>query len=152
MRILIDECIDRRLRDFLAGHECQTARYAGFGGLENGALLTAAENAKFDVLLTVDRGIEFQQDLRHRNIAILIVYAKSIRLKDLLPHVATCLAGLESIQPGKSSELAVRRLDYTGSSLSLCSDSVPRAPLLLSPAPGGVGPRNVTASLSQNRT
>ena len=92
MRILIDECIDRRLRDFLPGHECQTARYAGFGGLENGALLTAAENAKFDVLLTGDRGIEFQQDLRRRNIAILIVYAKSIRLKDLLPHVATCLA------------------------------------------------------------
>src|SRR5207249_9837313 len=83
MRILIDECIDRRLRDFLAGHECQTARYAGFGGLENGALLTAAENAKFDVLMTVDRGIEFQQDLGHRNIAILILCAKSIRLKDL---------------------------------------------------------------------
>jgi len=101
MRILIDECIDRRLRDFLPGHECQTARYAGFGGLENGALLTAAENAKFDVLLTGDRGIEFQQDLRRRNIAILIVYAKSIRLKDLLPHVATCLARLESIQPGQ---------------------------------------------------
>jgi hypothetical protein len=72
-----------------------------WGGLENGALLTAAENAKFDVLLTVDRGIEFQQDLRHRNIAILILCAKSIRLKDLLPHVATCLARLESIQPGQ---------------------------------------------------
>src|SRR5256884_1514073 len=104
MRILIDECIDRRLRDFLAGHECQTARYAGFGGLENGALLTAAENAKFDVLLTVDRGIEFQQDLRHRNIAILILCAKSIRLKDLLPHVATGLS-IESIsRRGRSEE------------------------------------------------
>ncbi len=101
MRILIDECIDRRLRDFLPGHECQTARYAGFGGLENGALLTAAENAKFDVLLTVDRGLEFQQDLRHRNIAIVILCAKSIRLKDLLPHIAATLVQLESIRPGQ---------------------------------------------------
>jgi predicted nuclease of predicted toxin-antitoxin system len=101
MRILVDECIDRRLRDLLPGHDCQTARYAGFGGLENGALLTAAENAGFDVLLTVDRGIEFQQDLRRRNIAIIILCAKSIRLKDLLPHMAECLAQLESIQRGQ---------------------------------------------------
>ncbi|MDA4120227.1 MAG: hypothetical protein OK436_06530 [Thaumarchaeota archaeon] len=83
----------------MPGHECQTARYAGFGGLENGALLTAAEHANFDVLLTVDRRMEFQQDLRHRKIAIIILCAKSIRLKDLLPLVSTCLARLESIQP-----------------------------------------------------
>src|SRR5206468_791884 len=110
MRILIDECIDRRLRDFLAGHECQTARYAGFGGLENGALLTAAENAKFDVLLTVDRGIEFQQDLRHRNIAILILCAKSIRLKNQLPRCRRSLgrSGGDTIparQRGKSAPI-----------------------------------------------
>jgi len=78
----------------LPGHECQTARYAGFGGLENGALLTAAENAKFDVLMTVDRGIEFQQDLGHRNIAILILCAKSIRLKDL--PTAARISGLSA--------------------------------------------------------
>jgi hypothetical protein len=55
MRILIDECIDERLRNSFPGHDCQTARYAGLAGLENGELLTAAEKAKFDVLLSVDQ-------------------------------------------------------------------------------------------------
>src|SRR6267378_4525608 len=53
MRVLLDECVSEVLRNYLAGHECQTARYAGFAGLENGQLLTAAEAAKFDDKLTV---------------------------------------------------------------------------------------------------
>jgi hypothetical protein len=77
------------------------ARFAGFGGLENGELLDAAEAAKFDVLLTVDRGIEYQQALAHRKIAIIIFRTKSIRLKDLVAYAPDCLAHLESIQPGQ---------------------------------------------------
>ena len=50
MRILIDECIDERLRACFSGHDCQTVRYAGFAGLKNGELLDAAEAADFDVL------------------------------------------------------------------------------------------------------
>jgi hypothetical protein len=57
MRILIDECIDERFRNYLPGHDCQTARYAGLAGLSNGELLTAAETARFDVFLTADQGI-----------------------------------------------------------------------------------------------
>jgi hypothetical protein len=101
MRILIDECIDERFRKSLPGHECQTARYAGLAGLTNGALLVAAETAKFDIFLTVDQGIEYQQNLTGRNIAIIIFRTKSNRLKDLLPHVPVCLAHIESIQPGQ---------------------------------------------------
>ena len=101
MRILIDECIDERFRNSLPGHDCQTARYAGLAGLQNGELLTAAETAKFDVFLTVDQGIEYQQNLAGRSIAIIIFRTKSNRLKDLLPHVSLCLAHIESIQPGK---------------------------------------------------
>lgn len=73
MRVLIDECIDERLRNHLPGHDCQTARYAGLAGLNNGDLLTAAENARFDVFLTVDQSIEYQQNLVGRRIAIIIV-------------------------------------------------------------------------------
>ena len=83
MRILIDECIDERFRNSLPGHDCQTARYAGLAGLTNGELLRAAETAKFDVFLTVDQGIEYQQNLTGRNIAIIIFRTKSNRLKDL---------------------------------------------------------------------
>jgi predicted nuclease of predicted toxin-antitoxin system len=101
MRILVDECIDQRLRNYFPEQDCQTARHAGFGGLKNGDLLKAAEAAKFDVLLTVDRGMEFQQDLNRRNIAVIIVRPKSNRLKELLPHLPACLAHLDSIQPGQ---------------------------------------------------
>ena len=70
MRILIDECIDERFRNSFADHDCQTARYVGMAGLKNGELLLAAEAANFDVLLTVDQGIEYQQDLAGRNLQL----------------------------------------------------------------------------------
>jgi len=101
MRILIDECIDERFRSSLPGHDCQTARYAGLAGLKNGDLLIAAETAKFDVFLTVDQGIAYQQNLTARKLAIIIFHANSNRLKDLLPLVPACLARIASIQPGQ---------------------------------------------------
>ena len=57
MRLLIDECIDERLRLLFPCHDCQTARFASLAGLTNGRLLEAAEAASFDVLITVDRHI-----------------------------------------------------------------------------------------------
>jgi hypothetical protein len=101
MRVLLDECIDERFRNYLPGHDCQSARYARLAGLKNGDLLTAAENAKFDVFLTVDQGIEYQQNLAGRTIGIIIFRTKSNRLKDLLPHAPTCLAHIASIEPGQ---------------------------------------------------
>lgn len=101
MRVLIDECIDERFRNALTGHDCQTARYAGFAGLRNGDLLKAAEAAKFEVFLTVDQGIEYQQNLTGRKIAILILRAKSNRLRDLLQLVPACLAQIQAIRPGR---------------------------------------------------
>jgi hypothetical protein len=69
MRILIDECIDERFRNSFSNHDCQTARYAGLAGLQNGELLAAAETAKFDVFLTADQGIEYQQNLTGRSVS-----------------------------------------------------------------------------------
>jgi hypothetical protein len=101
MRILIDECIDERFRNSLYPHDWQTARYAGLAGLKNGELLAAAEKANFDVLLTVDRGIEFQQKLNARTIAIIVFRTKSNRLRDLLSHVEACLNQIQSIRSGQ---------------------------------------------------
>jgi len=101
MRVLLDECVSEGLRKYFPGHDCQTARYAGFAGLENGQLLTAAEAAKFDVVLTVDRGFEYQQNLGQRKICVVIFCGKSVLLEDLLPHVPDCLTQLESIRPGQ---------------------------------------------------
>lgn len=101
MRILIGECIDERFRNSLTGHECQTARYAGLAGLKNGDLLKAAEAAEFDVFLTVNQGIEYQQNLTGLKIAIVISRTKSNRLQNLLQLVPACLTHIEFIQPGQ---------------------------------------------------
>lgn len=101
MRILLDECVHERFRDYFPGHDCQTARYAGFAGLRNGALLSAAEDAGFEIVLSVDQGIAYQQNLAGRRIALLVICAKSIRLPDLLPFVPACLRCLATILPGQ---------------------------------------------------
>lgn len=80
MRILIDECVDQRLRLQMKGYECETAAFAGFSGFKNGVLLDAAEAAGFDVLITTDQEIPHQQNLDGRRIAIVILCAPTNRL------------------------------------------------------------------------
>ena len=101
MWVLLDECVDEQLRHHLPGHGCQTARYAGFAGFENGELLKQAEAAKFDVLLTVDRGFEYQQKLVDRQIAVIVFCGKSVLFEDLLPLMTNCLDHLKTIRPGE---------------------------------------------------
>jgi len=108
MRILLDECVPVALKRNLVsfGHECQTVREAGFAGKKNGELLTLAER-RWDVLLTTDRKIEYQQHMIGRKIGILVLRAKTNRLQDLLPISPTCVQALLSIRPGQVVEVAM---------------------------------------------
>lgn len=94
MRLLLDECIDERLRLLFPGHDCQTARFADLAGLENGRLLEAAEARGFDVLITVDQNIPDQQNLAGREIALVILCGPTNRLRDLAPLVSAALSTL----------------------------------------------------------
>jgi len=78
MRLLLDECVPRKLKSFFvaAGHDCETAREAGYGGMANGELLAQAE-LLFDVLITSDRNLRYQQNFKGRVIAILVLAAHS---------------------------------------------------------------------------
>jgi predicted nuclease of predicted toxin-antitoxin system len=102
MKILIDECLPAALRGTLIelGHECETVRRAGYGSKKNGELLSLAEG-KWDVLLTSDRNIRYQQNIAGRNVSILVLCAKSNRLEDLLPLIPACANALLSIPPGR---------------------------------------------------
>ena len=100
MKLLIDECIDERLRLSFPEHDCRTARFAGLAGLKNGQLLEAAEAAGFDVLITVDQNIPDQQNLSGRRLSLLILCAGTNRLRDLLPLVAATNAALGSVGHG----------------------------------------------------
>jgi predicted nuclease of predicted toxin-antitoxin system len=106
MKILIDECLPDELKDSVTsmGHECQTVRRAGYGSKKNGELLMLAEGL-WDVLLTSDRNIKYQQNMIGRSMSILILRAKSNRMKDLLPLMPACAEALLSIQPGRVVEV-----------------------------------------------
>jgi hypothetical protein len=101
MRILLDECIPRKLRNEFPDHECRTVPEVGLAGKKNGALLSLAEGAGFEIFLTMDKGLQYEQNLAGRNIAILIVRARSNRLVDVLPLVPACRSIMGSIQPGQ---------------------------------------------------
>jgi hypothetical protein len=101
MRLLIDECVDQRLRLLFPAHDCETAEFAKLAGLKNGRLLDAAEAAGFDVLITVDQNIPHQQNLAGRTISLLILCAPTNRLRDLQPLVPLAISVLASIQPGQ---------------------------------------------------
>jgi predicted nuclease of predicted toxin-antitoxin system len=101
MKILLDECIPRKLKNGFRDHECQTVPEAGLAGKTNGVLLSLAENSGFDLFITMDKGLQYEQNLTGRKIAIIVIRAKSNRLADLLPHVPVCLSIMSSIQPSQ---------------------------------------------------
>ena len=70
MRILLDECVPWPMHQLLTGHSCSTVQSCGWGGVKNGELLQLAE-AEFDLFITADQNIRYQQNLTNRKIAIL---------------------------------------------------------------------------------
>ena len=101
MKVLLDECLPRKLKNSLAMHECRTVPEAGLAGKRNGELLSLAEEQGYAIFLTMDKGVEYEQNLRRRKLAIIILRAKSNRLADLLPSLPDCLARMETIKPGE---------------------------------------------------
>ena len=99
MRVLLDECVDWRLSRDIAGHEVKTARQMGWSTIENGGLLALAAK-EFDVFVTVDRNLSFQQNLPVFNIAVIVLRASSNRLADLQPLVPELLASIPTAKRG----------------------------------------------------
>jgi predicted nuclease of predicted toxin-antitoxin system len=100
MKLLWDECIDRRLARELVNHEVKTVPQMGWAGVKNGQLLALAE-AEFDVFITVDRNLSFQQNLPQFNIAVIVLQAPSNRLADLKPLAPEVLAILVTAAKGQ---------------------------------------------------
>lgn len=98
MRILLDEAVPRRLGPLLVGHEATTVPRSGWAGVKNGKLLALAAT-KFDVFLTTDQNIEFQQNLTALPISILVVVSPSNRLRDIEPLLADILEELNHLPP-----------------------------------------------------
>jgi len=89
MRVLLDECVPRALRNDIPGHAVRTVAEVGWAGVENGELLRLAATA-FDVLITVDRNLEYQQSFKGISLAVIVIHASSndiIALRPLMPAV-----------------------------------------------------------------
>ena len=99
MKVFLDECIDWRLARDIVGHDIKTARQMDWTIIKNGALLTLASQ-HFDVFVTVDRNLSFQQNLDSFSIAVIVLQAKTNRLADLRPLVRSLLKAIESARPG----------------------------------------------------
>ena len=101
MRILLDECLPRPLRRLLLGHEVATAQERGWTGLQNGDPLRRAAADGFEVFLTMDKSIEFQQDVANLALAVVALRARSNDIVDLEPLIPQVLAILPSADPGQ---------------------------------------------------
>ncbi len=102
MKLLLDECIDRKLVREFVGYEVKTVPQMGWAGVKkNGELLALAE-AKFDVFITVDRNLSFQQNLPQFDIAVIVLQAPSNRLADLKPLAPEILAILATVTKGQA--------------------------------------------------
>lgn len=106
MKILLDECLDRRLAKEIIGYEVQTVPQMKWAGIKNGDLMRLAEN-EFDVFITVDRNLSFQQNLPKFNLAVLVLRAQSNRLTDLLPFAQKIIEILPNLEKGKAKFISL---------------------------------------------
>lgn len=106
MRVLLDECVPRPLRWELAEFEVRTLREMGWAGKTNGELLALMADAGFDVLLTVDQNLRYQQSLRAAGVSVVVMVARTNRLAELLPLASDVRRALAGIRPGEVVEVS----------------------------------------------
>jgi hypothetical protein len=98
MKVLLDENLDRRLRNHLGSHEVFTASYMGWDGLQNGNLIRVAEEDGFDVLLTGDQTLYYEQNLSGKRLAVIAM--SSVEWRIVRNHLAKIVTAVDNANPG----------------------------------------------------
>jgi hypothetical protein len=99
VKVLLDECLPRKLKRHLPGHTVATVPEKGWAGIKNGALLRLIEPA-FDVFVTIDGNLQYQQNLASTQLAIILLAAKDNTFETLAPLMPKVAAALIAIAPG----------------------------------------------------
>lgn len=102
MKILLDECIDRRLAKEFVGYEIKTVPQMGWAGIKDRELLILAASV-FDVFITADRNLSFQQNLSPFDLSLIVLQAQSNRLVDLKPLIPKVLDVLDIAPKGQAT-------------------------------------------------
>ncbi len=100
MKLLLDECLPRKLKAGLPGHEVKTVPEMGWASIKNGKLLPLVE-PEFDIFVTIDGNLRYQQNLSGRSLAFIVLSAPDNTIETLLPLMPQVLAVLPSIEPGQ---------------------------------------------------
>ena len=98
MRILLDESLPKELQSELPDHDVRTVQEMGWSGLRNGELLARSVN-QFDIFLTADQNLRYQQNLAALPVAVAVLVAKSNRIEDLRPLIPELLKSLAGLRP-----------------------------------------------------
>ena len=104
MRVLLDECVTRYLKRDFTGHEVTTVREAKLNGLKNVYLLSAA-SGQYDVLITTDQNLKYQQNFRLYQISIVVLAARRNSYEYLKPLMPKALEALTRIKVGEVIEI-----------------------------------------------
>ena len=105
MQIILDRATPVPIRPYLAGHTVRTAAQQGWDKLGNSDLLTAAEEAGFDLLPTTDKNMRYQQNLAGRRIAIVVLGQQ--QWPQLRPHIQSVIEAVNAATPGSYSEVDI---------------------------------------------
>ncbi len=100
MKILLDECVTKRLAGLLAGHEVATVPRMKWSGLRNGPLMAKAVESGFDALLTIDKNLRYQQSIGKHNLTLVIFDTPSSKIEVLKDYVPDFLKMLPTMKKG----------------------------------------------------
>jgi hypothetical protein len=106
VRVLPDEQLPCHLARDLTGHQVRTVQQERWTGLKNGELLQRAAESRFDVFVPADQNLEYQQNLAHARLGVVVLVARSLALEDLRPLVPATLAAIGSVRPGEVVRVA----------------------------------------------
>jgi len=106
VRVLLDEQLPRHLARELTKHQVRTVQEQGWAGLKNGELLQRAADAGFEIFVTADQNLEFQQNLARSRLGVVVLVAPSVALEDLRPLVPATLLAIARVRAGQVVRVA----------------------------------------------
>lgn len=102
MKILLDECVTKKLKRYLTNHDVFTVTEMGWSGLKNGKLMSKCVEYEFEILLTIDKNLTFQQNLKQFPIAVVVLNTATSKIEEMVLYVPRFLEGELEYEKGKS--------------------------------------------------
>ena len=102
MKILLDECVTKKLKPHLSGHEVYTVWEMGWSGIKNGKLMGLCVENNFEILLTIDKNLQYQQNLDLFPISILIINSTSSKIEELITFIPLFIDQLPGFEKHKA--------------------------------------------------